>query len=169
MKATCRQASGVEPTLGKALRCSRRVCSLRRDEPEVQTEQCMRLCWGERRTPEKVCSLHGDSISTSQPHKGLLQKVQFLSLHLRSNMCVSQVCFPCLKALFLPGILLSIGYSGRSTLFSATPVMSAGCRGLLLSQLTCQTHFFVWKHILQPPLVLLKFRVSVLYSVRTFF
>ena len=83
---------------------------------------------GERKTPEKVCPLCGDCFSTSQPLQGLLQKIQFLSLRFRSNtVCVwdSQVCFPYLKALFIPSILLSTDCSDRLTLFSATPVRTA--------------------------------------------
>lgn len=46
---------------------------------------------GERKTPEKVCSLFGDWFSTLQPLQGLLQKIRFLSLHLKSNKaCVGK-------------------------------------------------------------------------------
>lgn len=60
------------------------------------------------------------------------------------------MCFPYLKALFIPSIVLSTGYSDRVTLFPATPVRAARSTAL-----TANCPSPLWKLILQIPLVLL--------------
>lgn len=108
---------------------------------------------GERKTRQKACSLFGD-FSTLQPLQDLLQKIQFLSLHLSNN----KVCVGKSGVRPLPEGTFHTKYSPKHWLFTQTrPVLSHPWKGyqaagasLLLSQQTCQSP--LWK-LIQAPLV----------------
>lgn len=128
---------------------------------------------GERKTPEKVCFLFGDCFSTLQPLQGLLQKIQFLSLHLRNNkVCVGVRCAFLTWRHFSYQVFSQALTIQIDSPCSQSPMWGlSGCWGqpppltANLSKSSLETHS---SSSPRAPYGKAQFRVSLLYSVRTF-